>query len=676
MRRVLPVFSLALLLGAGVAHAQRLSAPPQTQSGLFQTGGNVAVRPGRLQAPERGDGPSARLRTPGKSHGSLMAAGPGDSLFSSTYDFQTNAAMPDRIINWPGATGVEGLMTTIATMAQLPGGGERGTVGAIRGDIGGGIGWASIDLAPPYEMIESQRSGFNEIDHLSDNRVVIASHNGASSGPTINFMVENSFGSGQFDIKTIPGSDAGLWPRVDVGGGDVIHVVWTEQSSTTNPTPPIWYARSTDMGTTFSEPVSLAGPGSATMPNRDGDAIDVPGSMSADAYVVSAAGEHVAIWYMTGGVDLVQLRSSDRGQTWLFSGYVARNEHVRVYRGDELCDSCMYDDPFTTSGDTIAFRSDTVASPGSNIDMLIDEDGTIYGVYPIVPSYLIRRHLPTGDSTTFIYQTLDSYTDAVGRSVWINIDDQFTSQGTIPVPEGADNSARFLDRREFGGGLASWFQLGMDAERNIYMVMASGQASDVVTATPEGEEEGNFMRSHIFATWTSDGQTWSDPTSLSPAGVDAQYPSLANLVDDEMQILYQADEYPGDFLTSSTSGSGLHPEVESTMMGYILPTNSIKEPGGVNDETGTSGAGRVLGAFPNPTVGRTEIIYDLGATSSVSLEIVDALGQRVMSIADGYTLAQGRHTVSFDASRLSGGAYFVVLTANGSVSTSRLNIAR
>jgi hypothetical protein len=663
-------------MSVGVAQAQTAGTAPQLGK-LEQT-----LRIGKVTSSERiaredGSGHTTAIRPAEKLRQQLMAAGLGDTITVTNYDFQTNGAMGDRIINWPGSEGLSGILSTVGYMGRNPAvNANRGTMAAIYADLGGGSpSWQAIDLSNPVDIIEPVNSGFNEIDHLSDGRVVNISHNGT----TINFMVENAAGTGSFTYTTIAGSDAGFWPRVDVGGNDVIHAIWTANVSGG---APLFYARSTDAGVTFSAPIQIAGDGAISLPNSNGDQDVAPASSGADRYVISAEGNYVAIWYSTNGIGLYQLRSSDNGATWMRSGYVAQPTQVRNTISDSPCDTCLYPDPVETHGDTVAFRTDTASAPGFGFDMLIDASGTIYGVYPVIPTYVVRRII-AGDTAGTIYQTDVSYTDIVARSVWVNANDQFTSQGTIAVPGSLTNAVEFLDSRAYGGGFGRWFQLGMDASNNVYAVFGSGVQSDTIMSNNPSLDDTttihSYMRGHLFATWTRDGANWSEPLNLTPNGVDAQYPSLANNVDAEMHIAYQLDTYPGDYLTSSGSGgSTLHPNEPSYIMGYIVPTSSLPEPGtgAVESENTAVAAGAVLGAFPNPTSGRTDIVYSLKEKANVSMRIVNTLGADVASLVNGASMQVGMHTVSFDATTLAAGRYFVITSINGKVIATPLNVAR
>jgi subtilisin family serine protease len=66
--------------------------------------------------------------------------------------------------------------------------------------------------------------------------------------------------------------------------------------------------------------------------------------------------------------------------------------------------------------------------------------------------------------------------------------------------------------------------------------------------------------------------------------------------------------------------------------------------------------------YPNPFNPRTTIVFSLSEESDVTLDVFDAAGRLVATLLDA-SKGVGRHTVDFDASRLSSGVYFYRLRA-------------
>ncbi len=79
--------------------------------------------------------------------------------------------------------------------------------------------------------------------------------------------------------------------------------------------------------------------------------------------------------------------------------------------------------------------------------------------------------------------------------------------------------------------------------------------------------------------------------------------------------------------------------------------------------------------YPNPFAPSTTIRYALPRASDVRLEVFDALGRRVATLADAEQAA-GTHEVTWDARGLASGIYVARLTAAGAVETQRMTLLR
>jgi len=66
--------------------------------------------------------------------------------------------------------------------------------------------------------------------------------------------------------------------------------------------------------------------------------------------------------------------------------------------------------------------------------------------------------------------------------------------------------------------------------------------------------------------------------------------------------------------------------------------------------------------YPNPFNPSTQIRFDLAADQTVSVHVLNAVGQVVSTLVDERQLPAGRHSVRFDATGLSSGLYFTRLT--------------
>ena len=93
------------------------------------------------------------------------------------------------------------------------------------------------------------------------------------------------------------------------------------------------------------------------------------------------------------------------------------------------------------------------------------------------------------------------------------------------------------------------------------------------------------------------------------------------------------------------------------------------------EDGGAPAAFALRAAYPNPVVGSATIAYDLPHAAPVTLEVFDALGRRLATLAEG-TQAAGRHTARWDASSLPNGLYLYRLTAGAHTQTRKVVVAR
>jgi len=79
--------------------------------------------------------------------------------------------------------------------------------------------------------------------------------------------------------------------------------------------------------------------------------------------------------------------------------------------------------------------------------------------------------------------------------------------------------------------------------------------------------------------------------------------------------------------------------------------------------------------YPNPFNPTTTIVYTLPRAEHVSLAIYDLIGRRVTSLVDAREMA-GEHEVEWNASRLSSGVYFYMLSAGNQIATRKALILK
>jgi N-acetylneuraminic acid mutarotase len=91
----------------------------------------------------------------------------------------------------------------------------------------------------------------------------------------------------------------------------------------------------------------------------------------------------------------------------------------------------------------------------------------------------------------------------------------------------------------------------------------------------------------------------------------------------------------------------------------------------VEHETSIPEQFALLQNYPNPFNPATSITYDLPEVAHVTLEVWNAIGQRIALLTDGIQ-QPGHHEVTFDANGLAGGIYLYRLTAGRFVATKKM----
>ena len=78
-----------------------------------------------------------------------------------------------------------------------------------------------------------------------------------------------------------------------------------------------------------------------------------------------------------------------------------------------------------------------------------------------------------------------------------------------------------------------------------------------------------------------------------------------------------------------------------------------------------------LTVFPNPVRDFAAVNFSLNEPADVNIQVINMLGQPAMEIFNGNKYP-GHHQIGFDPSMLSPGTYFIRITANDNVQTTRL----
>ena len=169
-----------------------------------------------------------------------------------------------------------------------------------------------------------------------------------------------------------------------------------------------------------------------------------------------------------------------------------------------------------------------------------------------------------------------------------------------------------------------------------------------------------------------------DPPDIAPAlftRVEALEPLYAD------QSVAPDETFSLDLLITS---DGL--DLGSTSDEIAFLTNSPAQPlvrvpvevsvAPVANEPAGSGAFALLPAAPNPTRSAARVQFELPAPTAVTVDVYNALGQRVAVLADAVEMTAGPQRVTFEAGALAAGLYIVRVQAGDQVATQKLTVLR
>ncbi len=102
--------------------------------------------------------------------------------------------------------------------------------------------------------------------------------------------------------------------------------------------------------------------------------------------------------------------------------------------------------------------------------------------------------------------------------------------------------------------------------------------------------------------------------------------------------------------------------------GDLIPLSNVT---GIEDIEAISNAG----LFPNPTNDNATLFFDLTDDTNINLEVVNTMGQRVVVKSYGQMLS-GNHRVEIPANQMAPGFYFVNLTTDSGVVSTKMQVLR
>ncbi|MCR9287646.1 MAG: T9SS type A sorting domain-containing protein [Bacteroidetes bacterium] len=576
---------------------------------------------------------------------------PAISIGTTLYDLQSNAAVQNRIVD-DGS----GKLSATWTMGFDAAGGypNRGT-GFNAND---GTSWGP----DPSSRIETVRTGWPAVGALADGTPVTLAHTSA----TLLHLSKWHAPSGTWIETDIPSASPGgmLWPRMAVGGadGNTIHAIGVTQPTANGGQVydgvdgHLLYFRSVDGGDSWDKV-------DVKLPEMDNTKFV---SMDADAYVIDADGETVAVALWSGFGDVLIAKSSDNGDTWTTT--VIRDFPIDAYSTDQgwTIDDVSYQDTVGGPDGFLAIQT----SDGTG-DVIIDKDGKVHAWYGEM--FYADEDLTDGTSSFFpLWSGVRYWNESYGADSTNVVAGLLDSDG-----DGAYNlqSTSTAVAGSYFTSITTFISAAVDQNNNLYVAYSALTEDNwKEDANPELEHYH-----HIYVTTSQDGgESWLadedildvitpglvDDDDLIPA-MEAVFPSLArDVTGDFLNMTYQLDFEPGLSVRGDTDPA-------ETNFIYHIAINIGDEFGVVNTEDVVAPEAFNLELAPNPAEGNVNVSYDLPEAAQTTISVVNMIGQEVSRETLGNQFA-GEYTHNLNINNLANGVYLVRFQADNQISTQKL----
>ena len=551
-----------------------------------------------------------------------------ESMIGTTvYDLQSNSLLQNRISFY-----------------------EDGTIGAVwtmgftsPSFAGRGTGYNFFDgnnwQPDPTNRIESLRTGWPSYAPFGENGEVVVSHDFAV-GKLIGCTREQK-GQGVWNETTIdaPVNQKISWARMITSGDNnntmhLLCITWPTANGGTpymGMDPALLYSRSTDGGTTWDpENTILEGTGS-----------DYYNSISADEYVwAEPVGETIAFVVADTWHDWFVMKSTDNGDTW---------EKIMVW-----------ENPYPFFDWDVTITTDTMWAPDNSADIAIDADGMVHVVCGLtrVAHFEVGNtysYWPWTDGIAYWNETMPAFENANQHDALDAVDVLIEDYNLIGWTQDVNGNGTIdlLDE------LQSYRELGISTLPNI-TIDNNNCIFVIFTSTTETYGNGTLNYKHIWARGSADnGTTWTEDfldinTDLIHIFDECFYPVLAGNTDENIHLLYQADDTPGTALDED------HPYQENRMYYASIFKKEIIPDVGVKENKLTQN--NVSQNFPNPFNNTSIVKVTLEYAADLSMEVFNLMGQKVYEVSAGDVNA-GTYPLTIDASELHSGIYFYTVKA-------------
>jgi len=189
-------------------------------------------------------------------------------------------------------------------------------------------------------------------------------------------------------------------------------------------------------------------------------------------------------------------------------------------------------------------------------------------------------------------------------------------------------------------------------------------------------DANNFMLRHIYARASSDlGLTWHDTITDLTNGLiynftECVYPTASPTSSaNNIYLVFQSDPEAGVYLKGSSGAQG-QGDITNNDITFLSPAKDQIIIVGTQEKQLAPSFG-VSQNLPNPFHGLTTLNVKLERSATLSIEVTNLTGQKMMELPEG-SLPAGTYQFAIDGSKLSAGIYFYTVKANGESITKKM----
>jgi len=568
----------------------------------------------------------------------------GHEVIGNTdYDFQSNAAIGNRLTVFP-----DGTMAATYTY---------GAAGAGPNFDGRGTGYVYHDgnswSAEPTIAIESDRAGWPSHAFWGENGEIVVAHAWGGTvytqgGLIISTRPEKGTGDWSESIFLGPtGWEGAAWPRMCTNGENNmnVHIIHALNAEYNGMTDALLYNRSTDGGETWD----------ILHQQIDGLTADEYTEISADRYTwANPVGDNIAFclaspWY----TDLIVMKSDNSGEDW---------EKIIVWE---------HPYPFFDWDATIT--TDSLWAPDGGVDIAMDPEGKVH----LIATLCRIAHEEAG--TNYSYWPYGE-----GVVYWNEDRDPFEADNPHDAlnawdPEVLEPDVELIGWGQDmdGDGLFTLFNDGLHTYRtigaNTFPNISCGNNGVIAVAWSGISEvdvynETNNYRRIWTRISTDGGETWTEHyninSDITMSFDECIYPCFANVIDGNINLLYQADYDIG------TAVDADHDYLNNRTTHYYIENPTI----GITDNRINSVSFSISQNYPNPSSTTTKVNVELQETgANLSLEMSNTIGQ-VVYAKDLGSVNNKQTTFVIDVSEFTPGIYFYTIKVNDESVTRKMII--